>query len=81
MELFNVGIIIEMIGFALFIISAKGLPTSNMGYDMGTEEEKKKKRLIKFWKNTHLTLPGHWGQIARIFSLVLIIIGLAFQFS
>lgn len=81
-EFSDLGIIIEIIGFGLFLFSAKKLPErGSVAYNTGTDEEKKDERTHKRYKWFYLEIPGVLGQIARIISIGFIIGGVALQHS
>lgn len=81
MELPDLGIFLEIVGFMMYIMSAKNLPEGSVLVAADLVESKKLEKITKFWKLFYYELDGHVGQLSRVFSLFLIIIGLLFQFS
>ena len=75
------GIILQMIGFSLFLISSKKLPELKNGSNMRIGQFAKIESVQKWWSKFWPELPGHWGQASRVISIGLIVIGLYLQLS
>lgn len=80
MPIADVGILIEIVGFFVFLVSAKKLPDEGIG--IRTEEDDREAvKIARIWKWSYWTLPGHWGQLTRVLGIIGIIIGLVLQLS
>lgn len=78
----NFGIILEIFGFGMFVLSATD-PVNLQTFSgiKGDPNFKKKVKQYNLWKKTYLKLPYTISQFTRIISIVIIIIGLVFQFK
>ena len=76
-EFSDFGIILEIIGFGLFLCSAKQLPDLRDDIVANIDEEALK--IINKWRWAYLELSGHKAQVARVIAIGLIIVGLILQ--
>lgn len=68
------GICLEMVGFFLYLISAKQMPTYElMGYENKTEI------VNPIWAKFYLEMKGDKSQFTRVLAIILILVGLLLQ--
>lgn len=74
-EVNNIGIGLEMIGFFLFLVSAKRLPEADvMGFQSISDDS-----AHPFWYKFYVDKTGNWYQLGRLVGICLVMIGLAMQ--